>query len=157
MNLYEKIKSILTEDKKYRNDDKELIWRLWEDEGTVVNNMLTKSQFLNGMCVETMRRTRQKVQENHKELQADVSVQQKREEKEKLGGHFVWNNQKKVYSKEHIEDVLGVLRMKWKDRKREGEEWEKDLSKGKQYRKMLDDLNANELEDTARKIFETSY
>ena len=39
---------------------------------------------------------------------------------------------------------------------RTGEEWEKDLAKGKQYRKMLDDLNANDLEDTARKIFETS-
>lgn len=157
MNLYLKIKEILSEDRKYRNDDKELIWRIWEDEGTVTNNMLTKSQFISGSCVETIRRTRQKVQENHKELEADVKVQEDRKVIEKTGGNFVFNNTKKTYSKEHIEGVLAVLHKKYENpADRVGEEWEKDKATGIRYRKMLDDLNANDLEDTARKIFETS-
>ena len=145
MNLYIKIKDLLTEDRKFRNEDKELIWRLWEDEGTVVNNMLTKSSFISGLCVETIRRTRQKVQENHKELQADLKVQEDRKVIEKTGGNFVFNNTKKVYTKEQLEDGLACLHMKYDDHPelRTGEEWERDKAKGIQYKKMLNDIQTD--------------
>ena len=78
MNLYLKIKDTLTEDKKYRNSDPELFWRLLEDDGTVVNGCLTKTAFM-GVNFETLRRTRQKVVENHKDLDADPSVVERRQ------------------------------------------------------------------------------
>lgn len=141
MDLYTKIQNILTSNSECRNSYRELRWRVWTNEGSVVCNSMTKSQYMSATDDETIRRTAQKVVENHPELGATGDVRRQRKEKEKLGGHFVWNNQKKEYSKEFLEDALAVLRMKWKNAKREGEEWEKDLAKGKQYRKMLDDLN----------------
>lgn len=140
--LYMRIKSLLESDKKYRNSYKELFWKLWEDDGAVVDNCITRERFfMLATKPETLRRKCQMVRHSHPELKADKAVQGLRDKKEKTKGAWIWNNQKPKYSKEHIEDVLGVLRMKWATGRREGEEWEKDLAKGKQYRKMLDELN----------------
>lgn len=153
MDLYTKIQNILTSNSECRNSYRELRWRVWTNEGSVVCNSMTKSQYLSATDDETIRRTAQKVVENHPELGATGDVRRQRKEKEKLGGHFVWNNQKKTYSKDFLEDALACLKMKWATMKREGEEFEKDLAKGKQYRKMLDEIEANELADKAKEIF----
>lgn len=140
--LYMRIKSLLESDRKYRNSYKELFWKLWEDDDAVVDNCITRERFfMLATKPETLRRKCQMVRHSHPELKADKAVQELRDKKEKTKGAWIWNNQKPKHSKEFLEDALAVLRMKWKTAKREGEEWEKDLAKGKQYRKMLDDLN----------------
>ena len=137
MNLYLKIKDLLIEDKKYRNSDRELFWRIWEDEGNVSNNYLTKSQFFACTSPETIRRTRQKVVENHKELEADPSVLERRSSVEKTGGNFVFHNSKKEHSKEWLEDAMKVLVLKWKGQSKEGDEYEKDKATYHRYEQML--------------------
>jgi hypothetical protein len=139
MNLYLKIKDTLTEDKKYRNNDLELIWRIWEDEGSVVNGALTLSSFLKATCPETIRRTRQKVVENHKDLEADPSVLERRKGVEKTGGNFVFNNSKKEHSPEWLKDAMTILVMKWKGKPKEGDDYEKDKVLYKRYEQMLKD------------------
>jgi hypothetical protein len=158
IDTYTKIKGLLEKDRKYRNDDRYVHLDIWAEEEPVFRDPDVREAYMRVTSSETIRRTRQKVQAQHPELDADEDVKRKRNSKEKLGGHFVWNNQKPQFSKQHIEGVLAILHKKYDDHPelRTGEEWEKDLAKGKQYRKMLDDLNANDLEDTARKIFETS-
>lgn len=143
MDLYTKIQNILTSNSECRNSYRELRWRVWTNEGSVVCNSMTKSQYMSATDDETIRRTAQKVVENHPELGATGDVRRQRKEKEKLGGHFVWNNQKKEYSKEYLEQAIQILLRSYEDAKKRGdnEEMERIKIKGKQYRKMLDDLN----------------
>jgi hypothetical protein len=137
MNLYLKIKDTLTEDKKYRNSDPELFWRLFEDDGTVVNGCLTKTAFM-GVNFETFRRTRQKCVANHPELEADPSVVERRKGVEKTGGNFVFNNSKKEHSPEWLKDAMTILVMKWKGKPKEGDDYEKDKVLYKRYEQMLE-------------------
>jgi hypothetical protein len=139
MNFYLKIKDTLTEDKKYRNSYKELIWRIWEDEGSIVNGCLTKTQFMNATLPEDIRRTAQKCVANHPELDADPGVREKRKEVEKTGGNFVFNNSKKDHSPEWLKDAMKVLVRKWQGQPKEGEDYEKDKVLYKRYEQMLKD------------------
>jgi len=150
MDLYTKIQNILTNSSECRNSYRELRWRVWTDEGSVVCNSMTKSQYMLATDDETIRRTAQKVVEQHPELGANGDARRQRQQKEKLGGNFVWNNQKPKHSREWLESAITVLYMKYPtSESRTGEEWEKDLAKGKQYRKMLNDLDT----DFATKLF----
>jgi hypothetical protein len=153
MNLYLKIKDLLTENKLYRNSYSELRWRIWEDEGSVVNNAMTKTQYLEATDAETIRRTCQKVTENHPELKADESVREKRNELEKTGGNFVFHNSKKQYSREWLSDAMSVLKMKWSSRTdRIGEEYEKDRATYKRYESMLLENQMKPTEDAIKKF-----
>jgi hypothetical protein len=139
MNLYLKIKDTLTEDKKYRNSDKELFWRLWIDEGSVVNGCMTKELFMKATSSETLRRTRQKVVENHKDLEADPSVLERRKGVEKTGGNFVFNNSKKEHDAQWLKDAMKILVRKWQGLSKEGEDYEKDKVLYHRYKQMLKD------------------
>ena len=138
MNLYLKIKSLLEENRLYRNSYAELRWRIWEDEGSVVNNFMTKTQYLKATDAETIRRTCQKCVEAHPELDADDAVKDRRIIKEKTGGNFVFNNSKKIFDEQKIRDTMTVLEMKWKGRTDKiGEEYEHDRNMWKKYNGML--------------------
>jgi len=141
--LYMRIKGLLESDRKYRNSYKELFWKLWEDDGAVVDNCITRERFfMLATKPETLRRKCQMVRHSHPELKADKAVQELRDKKEKTKGAWIWNNQKPQFSKQHIEGVLAILCKKYENpADRVGEEWEKDKATGIRYRKMLDDLN----------------
>jgi len=144
--LYMRIKGLLESDRKYRNSYKELFWKLWEDDGAVVDNCITRERFfMLATKPETLRRKCQMVRHSHPELKADKAVQELSDKKEKTKGAWIWNNQKPKYSREHLENYLTVLHMKYDDHPelRTGEEWERDKAKGIQYKKMLDDLNTD--------------
>lgn len=142
--LYIKIKNLLESDNKYRNSDKEIFWKLWEDDGAVVDNCITRERFfMLATKPETLRRKRQMITHSHHELKADKRIQELRDKKEKTKGAWIWNNQKPKHSKEYLEQAIQILLRSYDDAKKRNdtEEMERIKIKGKQYRKMLDDLN----------------
>ena len=110
--LYDRIKYLLELSPLFRNSDEELQWKIWIDTGSVVNGVMTKSGFLKAVNPESIRRTRQKVQEAHPELKADPGVLALREEKEKSGGNFAYQETLEV-PLEEMEKQLADLRAKW--------------------------------------------
>lgn len=154
MDLYTKIHNLLKNNEECRNSYKELRWRIWEEEGTVVCNAMTKSAYLEATDAETIRRTAQKVFENHPELKPKKDIQQLRIDKEKTGGHFVWNNKKPTHPLEWYEDALVTLRMKWQNvpkEERTGDEWDKDYARAQEYKEKI----AGNLYQFTKKVFST--
>ena len=96
MKLYNRIKDILTYDcmrNQYRNSDRKLIWKIWEDEGIIINDYsngqtLDYENFISATSPETIRRTRQLVVANHPELQSDKKVLAEKKKKESTKGTF---------------------------------------------------------------------
>lgn len=88
--LYDLIKGLLDDNELYRNSDRELIWRVLELEGTAVNGVITKDKFMHSKSTETIRRTRQKVQENHPELQPNSFTKNLRNNIQKQKGTHVY-------------------------------------------------------------------
>lgn len=95
MKLYDIVKNLLSKHKEYRDSDRDLIWAVWEQMGYARNGMLLKSSFINPDCpnTETIRRSRQKIQEENPELQASAKVQQLRKTKELTKGTFIYSEE----------------------------------------------------------------
>lgn len=111
MNLYIIIKNLLIEDKKFRNSDNEMFWRVLEDLGRIHNGILLKEDFMKAPSYESCSRCRRKIQENFPELQATESVRRAREEKENEKGTFVYREQvkpKQLGPKGHFEIRNGM-------------------------------------------------
>jgi hypothetical protein len=111
--LYDRIKYLLETAPIYRNSDDELQWQIWVDTGTVVCGVITKNKFLTALNPETIRRTRQKVQEDNPHLKADKNVLEMREKKEKTGGYFPYHEEVKV-PLEEMQKQLEQLVEKWR-------------------------------------------
>ncbi len=91
MNLYDRVKHILELYPETRNSDKELLWRIWEQQGWVRGGVITKERYLSIKPSESYTRARRKVQEVHEHLRAIQSVQWKREKKRAEGGLFMFD------------------------------------------------------------------
>lgn len=57
------IKSVLTSDRQARNSDRRLLLKVWERQGLVLSEY-QKAQFMSVASAESIRRTRQKLQED---------------------------------------------------------------------------------------------
>ena len=90
MKLYLKILHLLQEYEELRNSDKMLIWKVWVDGGFVKYENITYPAFMEAPSVETIRRTRQKVQEEHPELQANEKIVRARRMKQSSKGTFIY-------------------------------------------------------------------
>jgi hypothetical protein len=75
MKLYDLILKLMKNDAKYRDSDKELQWQVWKLEGNVSGNVMTYENFIHSISPETIRRTRQKIQETHPELRSSYLIQ----------------------------------------------------------------------------------
>ena len=93
MRLYTKVKHLLVEFPELRNSDKMLIWKVWLDGGFVKYENITLEAFMNAPSVETIRRTRQKVQEEYPELQASEGVRRFRKTKQTTKSTFVYREE----------------------------------------------------------------
>lgn len=95
MKLYELIKQLLVQSEVYRNSDKALIWEIWRKQG-VINGYgyLSHSNFMSkAKSPESIRRCRQKVQENCPELKAtDTEVKETRDQMAEQKGTFVYRD-----------------------------------------------------------------
>ncbi len=93
MKTYLLIKSLLTKYPETRNSDKLLQWKIWDAQGALVNNCLTYNNWMHkAKLSETIRRTRQKIQERHPELRADKETEAKREAKEATKGTWIFTD-----------------------------------------------------------------
>lgn len=100
MKVYDLVKRVLINNEQARNSDKECIWEVYRELGIVKTvewfgdrEAIMKDQFLSGKTpsTETIRRTRQKIQEKHLELGATSStVKAKRKQKEDSKGTFIF-------------------------------------------------------------------
>lgn len=95
MKLYDQIKQLLQTLPELRDSDRKLQWHLWMQQGLVRNNTITYEDFMahNLLNSETIRRTRQKVQENFPFLQSSPGVQNMKNKKRKLKGTHVYRKQ----------------------------------------------------------------
>lgn len=89
---YELVRQLLEHYPEYRNNDKELHWKMFELQGYAKDGFLSKQGFLKAKSTETVRRTRQLVQANHPELRPNSEVQQMRLERQKTKGTWVYND-----------------------------------------------------------------
>lgn len=87
------VKRLLTEDPQTRNSDSYLYLKVLEHcalqkgidlSGLTVPNFLTSMNVLNLPCFETVRRSRQKIQQEHPELKGNRAVQEARAENEQV-------------------------------------------------------------------------
>lgn len=96
MKLYDLIKTILIDEPEMRDSDKKLIWRVWETQDKVLrwdsygNRIMSRCGFMDALCTETIRRTRQKVQEENPTLRSSEPIQRAKEEKKSTKGAFVY-------------------------------------------------------------------
>ena len=98
MKLFDKVKLLLIQDPKLRDSDKLLQWRVWAQQGHVMNGALSFESFMNHHLIssETIRRTRQKVQENFPDLRSSERIQKFKDAKRKTKGTFVYREPLKV-------------------------------------------------------------
>jgi hypothetical protein len=92
--LYDFIKNQLEKFPELRDSDKKLTWVIWGSLGFLYGvppyQHLTKEAFMKAPSTETIRRTRQKIQELHKELRSSQTVEEAKIEKEHEKGTFVF-------------------------------------------------------------------
>lgn len=91
--IYNLIKELLTNHPALRNSDKKLIWSVWIKLGQVHNNGILLQDFLDSPSTETIRRCRQKIQEQYPELQATKRIKELRQAKEETKGTFIFKEQ----------------------------------------------------------------
>lgn len=94
MSTYDLVKELLEKHPKLRDSDNLLMWTVWHrlglTSGDKGNYYITMKNFAKAPSTETIRRSRQKVQENHPELQASEPVKKMREDIENTKGDFVY-------------------------------------------------------------------
>lgn len=96
--LYDRIKFLLSSSSEYRNSDRKLIWRIWKDEFLTFSpygqeEYITFDSFMKATSPETCRRTRQKVQSDHPELQSDKQILEAKNRIRKTKGMFVYHEE----------------------------------------------------------------
>lgn len=93
MKTYNLIKNILIKYKETRNCDKTLQWKIWERQGVVKNGFISEFDYIKkAKHFETIRRTRQKIQERHPELRANFDTEEYREAKQATQGTWIFRD-----------------------------------------------------------------
>lgn len=106
MKTYDLILKLLDQEPELRNSDKRLIWRVWQKTGFVKEGVsfsyIPYQYFMSKKLPhpETIRRTRQKIQELHPELGAVADVARAREEKAKSKGTWIFREETQTYVKQ---------------------------------------------------------
>lgn len=107
MKTYDLIYKLLKENPRLRDSDRLLMWRIWEMTGAVKNGVMTQEGFMNAEHFETIRRTRQKVQEDHEELKSSPLIQAYKDDKQSTKGTFVYREQ--VNMNKYIEEYKQAM------------------------------------------------
>lgn len=91
MKLYNLIYKLLIDRPDLRNSDRRLMWAVWEREGAISYGALTLDSFLRkSTSSESIRRTRQKIQQEYPNLQASKHVEDMRKAIEDKKGTFIF-------------------------------------------------------------------
>lgn len=103
--LFLLVRRLMTENEAYRNSDKRLMWRVWQEEGMIIDK-LSLGNFLSSQTTtpESVTRARRKIQELHPELRATDRVYRARHKKQmEKGTHIFRENVRLV-------DPLGIIK-----------------------------------------------
>lgn len=90
MKLYDRVKLLLERYPQLRDSDRLLIWNVWGAEGLIKDGSITRSDFLIAPHMESIRRVRQKIQEQYPQLQSSPGVAQAKKLKAKKKGTFIY-------------------------------------------------------------------
>lgn len=82
MKTYDLIKQILTDHPETRDSDMKLIWKVWEHDLGHELYEIPYELFTQLRSTETIRRTRQKVQQHNEQLKPSEKVKEFRQERE---------------------------------------------------------------------------
>jgi len=93
MKIYDLTKSILEKYPSTRSDDKKLIWVVLGELGYIHNSVIAKEDFLNSPSFESIRRSRQKIQELHPELAPNDFVKKARKFIENQKGTHIFREE----------------------------------------------------------------
>lgn len=107
MKTYDLIYKLLSDNPKLRDSDRLLMWKIWEMTGSVKNGVMTQEGFMNAEHFETIRRTRQKVQEDHEELKSSPRIQAYKDEKQASKGTFVYRE--KVNMDKYVQEYKQAM------------------------------------------------
>ena len=94
MKLYDVVKQMLEEYPQLRDSDRKLIWNLWHKKGILEGEgkktTISFENFMTAPHPESIRRVRQKIQEQHPHLKATLEVDEIKREIEAWGGNHVF-------------------------------------------------------------------
>jgi hypothetical protein len=97
---YDLIKNLLTKYPELRDSDKKLIWAVWQEQGLVGGepvDYISYDNFMKAENMETIRRTRQKLQETFCDLRGSLPVQKIRREKMQSKGTFIYREKTPIF------------------------------------------------------------
>lgn len=127
MKLYDQIKVLLEKKPSLRDDYHKLIWSVWYMQGITTKGYITLDEFIKlAAKTETIRRTAQKVVQDHPELKPSQQVQEWRDEKEAQRGTFVY--------RENVEVKPDVS---WEESAKIFEKYKEEMKKKISFRKLL--------------------
>lgn len=95
MKVYDTVKRLLIEQPKLRDSDKALAWEVWKKQGVIFTapsgaQIMTFDSFKKAKSTETIRRTRQKIQETIPTLRSSQPVQAYKKDIENQKGTHVF-------------------------------------------------------------------
>lgn len=91
MKLYDLVKNLLEENPTLRDSDKLLIWKVWERCGYVTSGTVMRYEnFVKATSTESIRRVRQKIQEQYPSLCSSAGVQAIKEAKRQQKGTHIY-------------------------------------------------------------------
>lgn len=127
MKLYDQIKVLLEKKPSLRDDYHKLIWSVWYMQGITTKGYITLDEFIKlAAKTETIRRTAQKVVQDHPELKPSQQVQEWRDEKEAQRGTFVYR-----------ENVEVKPYVSWEESAKIFEKYKEEMKKKISFRKLL--------------------
>ena len=98
MKIYDLVKEILTENVPSRSNDKLLLWLVWDKQKLIKNASISMLDFITyAEHFETIRRTRQKIQELYPSLRANALTQARRSKREKEQGTFIFRDKTPIF------------------------------------------------------------
>ena len=92
MKCYDLVRELLTKYPALRDSDRKLIWSVWIKQGKVIGGKIALDDFMNATSTESIRRSRQKIQEEHPELCSSPFVQAAKNAKEEEKGTFIYRD-----------------------------------------------------------------
>ncbi len=92
------VKKLLEQYPELRSDDKLLQWKMLELQGKIINGYLSYQGFRTAKSTETIRRTRQMVQEKHPELGPVKEVEKMREQRQQSKGSWVFRDDVAIFT-----------------------------------------------------------
>ena len=94
MKVYDLVKQILEDHPQTRNSDKALHFTVWNKLGLIKNRAITYEDYKEAPSTETIRRSRQKIQELYPELgPTSDKIKRARRKKQETKGTFIYREE----------------------------------------------------------------